>query len=53
MRNIIVGALLITVLWVRPQGIIPERKWRFYDLPLKRGGPAAPTAKEGANVAAG
>jgi hypothetical protein len=53
MRNVIVGALLITVLWFRPQGIIPERKWRFYDLPLKRGGPAAPTATEGANVAAG
>jgi ABC-type branched-subunit amino acid transport system permease subunit len=53
MRNIIVGTLLILVLWFRPQGIIPEKKWRFYDLPLRRGGPAAPIAKEGANVAAG
>jgi len=53
MRNVIVGSLLIVVLWFRPQGIIPERKWRFYDLPLKRRGPAAPTEKEGANVAAG
>ena len=53
MRNVIVGALLIVVLWFRPQGIIPERKWRFYDLPLKRGGPVTPAEKEGANVAAG
>ena len=34
LRNIIVGALLILVLWFRPQGIIPERKKRFYELPL-------------------
>ena len=53
LRNIIVGSLLILVLWFRPQGIIPEKKWRFFDLPLRRGGPAAPIAKEGANVAAG
>lgn len=53
MRNVIVGSLLIIVLWFRPQGIIPEKKWRFYDLPLRRGGPAAPIAEEGANVAAG
>ena len=53
LRNIIVGSLLILVLWFRPQGIIPEKKWRFFDLPLRRGGPTAPTAKEGASVAAG
>lgn len=52
MRNIIVGLLLIVVLWFRPQGIIPEKKARFFDLPLGRD-PAAPTAKEDVNVAAG
>jgi ABC-type branched-subunit amino acid transport system permease subunit len=34
LRNIIVGALLILVLWFRPQGLIPERKARFFELPL-------------------
>ena len=52
MRNIIVGTMLIIVLWFRPQGIIPEKKARFFDLPLRRD-PAAPTAKEDVNVAAG
>lgn len=34
LRNIIVGSLLILVLWFRPQGILPERKAKFYELPL-------------------
>jgi ABC-type branched-subunit amino acid transport system permease subunit len=28
-RNMIVGALLIAILWFRPEGILPERKARF------------------------
>lgn len=39
-RNILIGALLIGVLWFRPQGILPERKRRFYEIPLSpRPGP--------------
>jgi branched-chain amino acid transport system permease protein len=38
LRNIIVGALLIIVLWFRPQGLIPERKARFLELPLTQPG---------------
>jgi len=34
-RNMIVGALLIGVLWFRPQGILPERKIRWFDVPLR------------------
>jgi len=45
LRNIIVGSLLILVLWFRPQGILPERKPRFFELPLKTS-----SKKEGANV---
>ncbi len=33
-RNIIIGLLLIGVLWFRPQGLLPERQRRFYELPL-------------------
>ncbi len=32
-RFIVVGALIILVLWFRPQGILPEPKRRFYELP--------------------
>ena len=28
-RNMIVGALLIGILWFRPEGILPERKFRI------------------------
>ncbi len=28
-RNMIVGALLIAILWFRPEGLLPERKARF------------------------
>jgi ABC-type branched-subunit amino acid transport system permease subunit len=28
-RNMIVGALLIAILWFRPEGVLPERKARF------------------------
>jgi ABC-type branched-subunit amino acid transport system permease subunit len=52
LRNIIVGTMLIVVLWFRPQGIIPEKKARFFDLPLGRT-PATPSPKEDVNVAAG
>jgi branched-chain amino acid transport system permease protein len=41
-RNIIVGVLLILVLWFRPQGIIPERKKRFLELPLVAKSKGAP-----------
>ncbi len=53
LRNIIVGTMLIVVLWFRPQGIIPEKKARFFDLPLTRRGPDTSAAKEDVNVAAG
>ena len=36
MRNILVGFLLIAVLWYRPQGLLPERRKRFFDLPIRR-----------------
>ncbi|HUZ03616.1 MAG TPA: branched-chain amino acid ABC transporter permease [Thermomicrobiaceae bacterium] len=29
-RNMIVGGLLIAVLWIRPEGILPERKAKFH-----------------------
>jgi ABC-type branched-subunit amino acid transport system permease subunit len=32
-RFIVVGALIILILWFRPQGILPEPKRRFYELP--------------------
>lgn len=35
-RNILVGVLLIAVLWFRPQGLLPEPRKRFIDLPLRR-----------------
>jgi branched-chain amino acid transport system permease protein len=53
MRNILVGTMLIIVLWFRPQGIIPEKKARFFPFPPGGRGPAAPEAKEDVNVAAG
>ncbi len=33
-RNIIIGVLVIVVLWFRPQGVLPERKASFMELPL-------------------
>jgi ABC-type branched-subunit amino acid transport system permease subunit len=59
LRNIVVGALLILVLWFRPQGVIPERKARFnlFRIAL-RGAPAEVTSpspspqKEDPNVEA-
>jgi branched-chain amino acid transport system permease protein len=53
MRNILVGTMLIIVLWFRPQGIIPEKKARFFPFLPGGRGPAAPEAKEDVNVAAG
>lgn len=34
LRNVIVGALLIAVLFFRPQGLLPERRRRFYEVPV-------------------
>lgn len=60
LRNVVVGALLILVLWFRPQGIIPEKKARFnlFRIPLRGAppevtSPSTPSQKEGPNVAAG
>ncbi|MFZ0215684.1 MAG: branched-chain amino acid ABC transporter permease, partial [Candidatus Dormiibacterota bacterium] len=36
LRNVIVGALLIVVLFFRPQGILPERRRLFFELPASR-----------------
>ncbi len=36
-RNMLIGASLIAVLWLRPEGIIPEARRRFYQLPLLPG----------------
>ena len=36
--NMVIGALLIAVLWFRPQGVLPERKVRFDSLLADRGG---------------
>lgn len=47
LRNIIVGSLLILVLWFRPQGIIPERKARFFEIPQLK----LTRSQEGTNVA--
>lgn len=35
-RNIVIGALLILVLRFRPQGILPEPRRRFFDIPIAR-----------------
>ncbi|MDA8063539.1 MAG: branched-chain amino acid ABC transporter permease [Actinomycetota bacterium] len=32
-RNMCIGGLVILTLWLRPQGVIPERKARFAELP--------------------
>ncbi len=34
-RNICIGALVILTLWFRPQGVIGERKARFFEVPLR------------------
>ena len=52
LRNIIVGLLLILTLWFRPQGIIPERKAKFPDLP-RESAPPTSAPQEDVNVAAG
>jgi branched-chain amino acid transport system permease protein len=36
--NMVIGALLILVLWFRPQGVLPERKASFDALLAERGG---------------
>ncbi|MHB1576112.1 MAG: branched-chain amino acid ABC transporter permease [Candidatus Dormibacteria bacterium] len=44
-RNMLIGATLILVLWVRPQGIIPETRRRFFQLPLRPGSPPVQEAE--------
>ncbi len=39
LRNIAIGVLVIVVLYFRPQGVLPERKRRYYEAP-ERGRPA-------------
>lgn len=34
-RNIVIGASLIVVLWIRPEGLIPEAPRRFYQITLR------------------
>lgn len=53
LRNIIVGSLLIVVLWFRPQGLVPERKAKFFQVPLRSGPKDPVTAKETPNATAG
>lgn len=36
LRNVLIGILLIAVLWFRPEGLLPERKKKFFELPLTR-----------------
>ncbi|MHB8189854.1 MAG: branched-chain amino acid ABC transporter permease [Ferrimicrobium sp.] len=45
-RNMCIGALVIAVLWFRPQGVIPERKAKFFELSLHSGGEGEPTVLE-------
>jgi ABC-type branched-subunit amino acid transport system permease subunit len=34
-RNMLIGLLLILVLWFRPEGILPERKPAFFEVPVR------------------
>ncbi len=45
-RNICIGGLVILTLWFRPQGVIGERKARFFAIPLQRGAVAGPAGAE-------
>ena len=35
LRNVAIGSLLILTLWIRPEGVLPERKARFFEVPLR------------------
>jgi branched-chain amino acid transport system permease protein len=48
---VIIGLLIITFLWFRPQGIIPERRRRIATRPGAEDPPPAPTAMNGAALA--
>ena len=37
-RNMAIGGLVILTLWFREQGVIPERKAKFLELPIRDGG---------------
>ena len=34
LRNVVIGLLLILILWFRPDGLLPERKRRFFEIPV-------------------
>jgi branched-chain amino acid transport system permease protein len=36
-RFMLIGVLLIAILWFRPDGILPEKKRRYYEIPLGTG----------------
>jgi branched-chain amino acid transport system permease protein len=36
LRFMAIGLLLMAILWFRPQGILPERKRRYYEIPVGR-----------------
>lgn len=35
LRNVAIGALLILTLWIRPAGVLPEKKARFFEVPMR------------------
>ncbi len=45
-RNICIGGLVILTLWFRPQGVVAERKARFFVVPLQHGTVAGSAAAE-------
>ncbi len=49
LRNMCIGGLVILTLWFRPQGVVPERRARFPQLPVRPGltAPAVPAAATG------
>src|SRR5260370_34316399 len=44
LRNVAIGALIIASLWFRPQGLLPERRWRWKGPLPARGGQGIPDA---------
>ena len=35
-RFMLMGLLIILIMWFRPQGLLPERRRRFYEIPIAR-----------------
>ena len=54
-RNMSIGALVILTLWFRPQGVVAERKARFFEVPLRTGSlepvPMVPAPATGSGAA--